>query len=181
MAAAAAERENQRIKDFLRAADDDMQAGNLVAPAQGNALLKFRAALLLDPENAAAKAGIEGGDLVGIAFATFGSVAGGVTGGPLSERLIKKNNLAPAPDAEGGQVDSSTEGEKSESSWLEGVMVVLLVLAVCVALGDVVNRFLFERNFRVPGFLTSMLVGIVITNLSDKFNRPLSQPLQASP
>ena len=57
--AAAAEQESQRIRDFLRAADDDLQAGRLVAPAQGNALLKFRAALLLDPENAAAQAGIE--------------------------------------------------------------------------------------------------------------------------
>ncbi|MEM7467695.1 MAG: serine/threonine-protein kinase, partial [Pseudomonadota bacterium] len=56
---AAAAREQQRIKDFLVAADDDMQAGRLVSPAQGNALLKFRAVLLLDPENDAAAAGIE--------------------------------------------------------------------------------------------------------------------------
>ena len=43
----------------------------------------------------------------------------------------------------------------------------ILVLAVCVALGDSVNRFLFERGVLLPGFLTAMFVGIVITNLSD--------------
>ena len=38
----------------------------------------------------ATKAGIEGAELTGIAFATFGLVAGGIIGGPLAERLIKK-------------------------------------------------------------------------------------------
>ena len=58
-AAAAVRREGERIADFLRAADEDLQAGRLVAPAQGNALLKFRAVLLMDPDNSAAEAGIE--------------------------------------------------------------------------------------------------------------------------
>ena len=62
-----------------------------------------------------------------------------------------------------------------DKDWLKGAMTVLLVLAVCVALGDIVNRFLFERDFKVPGFLTAMLVGIAITNLSDKLKRPLDQ------
>ena len=45
----------------------------------------------------------------------------------------------------------------------------ILVLAICVALGDSVNRFLFERGVLLPGFLTAMAVGIAITNLSDVF------------
>ena len=49
-------------------------------------------------------------------------------------------------------------------------MTVILVLAVCVALGDLVNRFLFEKGVLLPGFLTAMVVGIVITNLSDSFD-----------
>jgi len=36
-----------------------------------------------------------------------------------------------------------------------------------VALGDSVNRLLFEKGVLLPGFLTAMFVGIVITNLSD--------------
>jgi ESS family glutamate:Na+ symporter len=54
-------------------------------------------------------------------------------------------------------------------------MTVLLVLAVCVSLGDIVNRFLLDQDFKVPGFLTAMLVGIVITNATDRMNRPLRQ------
>ncbi|MGI9240424.1 MAG: sodium/glutamate symporter, partial [Verrucomicrobiales bacterium] len=124
----------------------------------------------------AAKAGIEGGDLVGIAFATFGLVAGGIIGGPLSERLITKNNLVPAPEVDGGADGGAADGSaEMDKDWLRGAFTVLFVLAVCVALGDIVNRFLFERDFKVPGFLTAMLVGITITNLSDKLGRPLDQ------
>ena len=129
-------------------------------------------------------AGIEGADLVGIAFATFGLVAGGIIGGPLAERLIKKNNLAPAERSPGvlagnGERGAETEEDEDKPSGefsLKGALTVLFVLSVCVALGDVVNRFLFERDFRVPGFLTAMLVGIGITNLADKMKRPLAQP-----
>ncbi|WP_339909200.1 sodium/glutamate symporter, partial [Symmachiella dynata] len=40
-------------------------------------------------------AGLPNADLAGIAFATFGLVAGGIIGGPVSEWLIKRNGLAP--------------------------------------------------------------------------------------
>ena len=125
----------------------------------------------------AAAAGIEGAALAGIAFATFGLVAGGVIGGPLAERLITKNNLKPSENASESS-DAANEGSDSDGKTgfsLEGAFTVLLVLAICVSLGDVVNRYLFERDFKVPGFLTAMLVGIGITNLSDKMKRPLDQ------
>lgn len=57
--AVAGERDKARVNDFLKAADEDIEAGRLVSPAEGNALSKFRAVLLLDPKNAAALAGIE--------------------------------------------------------------------------------------------------------------------------
>ena len=47
------------------------------------------------------------------------------------------------------------------------------MLAVCVTLGDAVNRYLFAHGVLLPGFLTAMLIGIVITNLSDVFRAPI--------
>ena len=49
-----------------------------------------------------------------------------------------------------------------------------MVLALCVSLGEIVNRWFFNNDVRLPGFLTAMLVGILITNLSDRFGRPLN-------
>ena len=48
----------------------------------------------------------------------------------------------------------------------------ILVLTVCVVLGRLVNRFLFEEGVLLPGFLTSMAVGIVIANFADLLRLP---------
>ncbi|MEM8955888.1 MAG: sodium/glutamate symporter, partial [Verrucomicrobiota bacterium] len=86
--------------------------------------------------------------------------------------------LAPTDNPlEGGNADrTETPAETLEPVTIERALSVLFILAVCVAFGEVVNQFLFERNFRVPGFLTAMLVGIFITNLSDKIHRPIRVP-----
>lgn len=53
------------------------------------------------------------------------------------------------------------------------ILTAILVLAICIAVGDTVNRFLFNRGVLLPGFLTSMFVGIVITNVSDALDLEL--------
>ena len=54
----------------------------------------------------AAAAGLKDADLIGIAFATFGLVAGGIVGGPIAERLIKKHRLSPSG---GGETASDSD------------------------------------------------------------------------
>ena len=117
-------------------------------------------------------AGLPGAGLTGIAFATFGLIAGGLVGGPVAERLIKKHNLSPAADEEATASDF-IEPESQEPYTLQRAMSVMLIIAVCLSFGEVVNRWLFSNNIKLPGFLTAMLVGITITNLADKLRRPL--------
>ena len=117
-------------------------------------------------------AGLPNAGLVGVAFATFGLVAGGIVGGPVAERLIKTNNLSPFPEDDSITSDSS-ESASEEGYSLQRAMRVLLVIAVCLSVGEVVNRWLFSNDIKLPGFLTAMLVGIAITNLADKCRRPL--------
>ena len=121
--------------------------------------------------NEAEAAGIEGAGAIGIIFATFGLVVGGLLGGPIGKRLISKNNLqATASDSTENQQTDDNEITKSQTTeTLQQALSVLLVLAVCVQLGHLVNQFLFAQGVLIPGFLTSMAVGIVITNLADVF------------
>jgi ESS family glutamate:Na+ symporter len=112
-------------------------------------------------------AGLQGASAIGIAFATFGLIAGGVLGGPVARWLIQSNRLEPlsATQVTAGEAgDAAGDGRAGE---LFNILTAILVLAICVALGDSVNRFLFEQGVLLPGFLTAMFVGIVITNLSD--------------
>jgi ESS family glutamate:Na+ symporter len=55
-----------------------------------------------------------------------------------------------------------------------------MFLAICVSLGDVVNRFLFSRGVLLPGFLTAMAVAILITNIADAARRPLNNRVVAN-
>jgi len=112
-------------------------------------------------------AGLKGASAVGIAFATFGLIAGGVLGGPVARWLIKRNHLEPVTPTNDLAVTSANDTKDRRAGDLYNILTVILILAVCVAVGDSVNRFLFDKGVLLPGFLTSMFIGIVITNLSD--------------
>ena len=119
-------------------------------------------------------AGLRAAKEIGIACATFGLIAGGVIGGPIAERLISKNKLT--PEGAGNVAGAEETGEReSRALGLHENLSTLLLLAICVAAGDLVNRFLFSKGVTLPGFLTAMFVGIVMTNSGDLLKREVSQ------
>ncbi len=126
----------------------------------------------------AEEAGLAGAGEIGLAFATFGLVAGGLVGGPIARRLIERRpGITPAPldgGTGGSMVENAAEaGEKDDKGWLYLVLISVLILTLCVSVGDIVNRALSEQGMRLPGFLSAMFVGIVIVNLADVFKQPL--------
>ena len=95
-------------------------------------------------------------------------------GGPIAHYLLKKHSVAvPGTAADDG--NPALPGAREPQPKIYNVLRTLAVLAMCVSLGDAVNRFLFDQGMLLPGFLTSMLVAIVITNLTDAVRRPLNK------
>jgi len=125
---------------------------------------------------AAEQAGLAGASAIGLAFATFGLVAGGLVGGPIARRLIEhRPGIIPTSVDQAGMVEDATKVDTADDgNWLFLVLASVLILTLCVSLGDIVNRSLSEKGMRLPGFLTSMFVGIVIVNTADIFKRPLN-------
>ncbi len=117
----------------------------------------------------AEESGLRSAKEIGIAFATFGLIAGGIIGGPIAERLIKKNGLADkvAVDAAAQTTNSSAAASAQMLPPLSSALGTLMVLGICVEVGDLVNQFLFASGVTLPGFLTAMMVGILITNTAD--------------
>ena len=119
----------------------------------------------------AEKAGLVGAEALGLTFATFGLIVGGLIGGPIASSLIEKNNLKPneasSKQASSKQASSKTEMTKYMSPTINQILFTLLIIAVSIEAGDLVNRFLFDSGVLLPGFLTAMVIAIVITNLSD--------------
>ena len=115
--------------------------------------------------------GLENASSIGLAFATFGLVAGGLVGGPIARRLIKRFHVdttpaAPEPHSPVEHAQPVEEVEQEdEHAWLFSAMLALLLLALCVSLGEVVNHVISRYGLMLPGFLTAMFVGILISNL----------------
>lgn len=114
---------------------------------------------------------------IGIAFATFGLIAGGIIGGPIGEFLIKRQKLKPLPDSSTTAPLQKISGDEAATVLappISSVLGTILLLALCVQMGDMVNRVLFSSGVTLPGFLTSMMVGIIITNGADLLKIKLS-------
>lgn len=120
----------------------------------------------------AREAGLHGATEAGIACATFGLIAGGLIGGPLAEYLIQKNKLNGEIEPE--SPENETEPDSSSIPvTIEGMLGTILALAICVSAGDVVNQWLHTKGLGLPGFLTALFVGIVLTNTLDLFQKEL--------
>ncbi|USG60686.1 sodium/glutamate symporter [Sneathiella marina] len=117
--------------------------------------------------------GMQGAQELGIAFATFGLIAGGIMGGPIAEWLIRRHNLQGTGEtAEGQDADRKQPiaGTAQASPSISSTLGMAMAIAICVQAGDLVNIFLSEKGLELPGFLTAMAVGIVITNSTDALN-----------
>ncbi len=127
----------------------------------------------------ASAAGLQGAAEFGIACATFGLVAGGIVGGPIGGWLIEKYSLSPAAVADPqSELQASAGDRRPVTIW--SVLTTLLMLSICIEAGDLVNRFLSIRGLKLPGFLTAMVVGIIISNASDLLGRELHKPTIAA-
>ncbi len=126
----------------------------------------------------ARNAGLEGAAEFGIACATLGLIVGGLVGGPVAGRLIARHGLREQADA--AKLSAEPQSEERDSTMsrvtVNDAIGTILALAICVGLGDIVNRFLFARDIKLPGFLTAMMVGILLTNLVTPLKFRLSKP-----
>jgi len=125
----------------------------------------------------AEEAGLKMAKEIGIAFATFGLIAGGIIGGPIGEFLIKRQKLQPmSGDTASPPLEKISDSKTSAvlAPPIKSVLGTILLLAICVQIGDLVNRMLFSSGVTLPGFLTAMMVGIIITNGADLLKIELS-------
>jgi ESS family glutamate:Na+ symporter len=77
--------------------------------------------------SAAENAGLEGAAAVGLAFATFGLVAGGIIGGPIARRLIERRGIT-GPASVETSAASAPVVKADDRAWLYHVLISVLAL-----------------------------------------------------
>ncbi len=120
-----------------------------------------------------AKMGVQGADVVAIACATFGLVAGNLTGGPMGRKLITKFNI-PVVSADTGGVDyeqmvkDQQAGEKVEAKEFIFTMTVISVMMVIgVAIAAWVKGLNIPNLF-LPAYVGAMFGAIIFRNINDQ-------------
>ena len=119
--------------------------------------------------------GLKDAENLGMAAATLGLITGGILGGLVSGHLIKKHALA-NPHSQHWRYKIAEESEeemKQTSTPLEATLATLFCLTLCVVLGHDLNLLLVHYGIQLPEFLTALIVGITVTNVTDLITRPL--------
>ena len=100
---------------------------------------------------------------IGIACATFGLILASLIGGPLAKILIERNNLKAdltADDVVGLSYDLDGGRTVNHIS----IMAALLALNIAIIIGYAINVELEAHGFKLPLFVTCLLVAIVMSN-----------------
>lgn len=110
---------------------------------------------------------IAGAMELAMAVATFGLVLGGIIGGPVAGRLIKKHNIQiphKAPDEHGIvlQHDDSTYAPVNEDNFLLAFFYVLLSMIF----GKLISVWFAAHVMTLPDIVWCMFVGVVIGNIT---------------
>ncbi len=106
-----------------------------------------------------------------MAAATMGLVLGGLVGGPVSKRLIKRYNLK--ADEYHEELDDTVTFNPDDHDLVtpKKMMETLFVILICMAIGQVVYLNLKAADIVLPGFLMPLLFGVLATNLCELSKR----------
>lgn len=108
--------------------------------------------------------GVANANVVAIASATFGLVAGCAIGGPIAYNKIRKYNLKSSAvlSGEGHVMEADETGAIDSKRFLDA----FLYLIIAIGLGTVVSMFL-GKLMTFPFYIGAMLVGAIIRNIMD--------------
>lgn len=122
--------------------------------------------------------GIESANVIAIAAATYGLVAGSLMGGPTARGIINKYNLKSTESETGVELDdmSAADREKAERVDVDAFTNAAILLIVASGLGTLLTAALngieinignFHFSFTFPTYIGAMLIAAVIRNFCD--------------
>lgn len=119
--------------------------------------------------------GIQGAQGLGIAAATFGLVLGGLVGGPVARRLIRK--VATPGTEESSSIEKLTFEHPNSTRLITASSAIetLAMFAVCLSFAYWMTQWMAQTfpdtNFKIPTFVWALAAGVVVRNtLSRIFN-----------
>jgi ESS family glutamate:Na+ symporter len=123
--------------------------------------------------------GLQNAPVVAVGAATLAVIVGALVSGPVTGWIVKRHKLHGAKGAETDVTFAppppppSTAAKTADSGQIESLLSTVFVLALAVLVGEKLNDYARDAGLLLPGFLSAMIAGVVITNLADVFKHPL--------
>ena len=118
--------------------------------------------------------GLDNATTIAFAAATFGLIAGGIIGGPIANRLIRKYHLVSEATLEGVKLAKGEETTKSDENIPVGVTVdenrfmnAFAHLLLAMGLGTIITAGVNRLGVTVPSYVGSMFMAAILRNLID--------------
>lgn len=113
--------------------------------------------------------GLANASLVGVGASTFAIVSGALVAGPVTGWIIRRHRLhgSTRPDDVTFAEPDRTAAADPDAGSIERLLGSVLVIATAVFLGEKLNEYGQVIGLVMPGFLSAMIAGVIITNLSD--------------
>ena len=108
---------------------------------------------------------VQGTFELAMACATFGLILGGLLGGPVTQRLIKKYNLKSSGEEKLDDDVITFNPDDEDRITPKAIMETMLLLSLCIVIGTLAYHFFKTINIPLPSFICPLLVGIVVCNL----------------
>jgi ESS family glutamate:Na+ symporter len=112
---------------------------------------------------------------VAIAGATLAVVIGALVAGPITGWIVTRHGLKPkGRKSVSGWHEETKEEELAPAPPMEEIFSTFLLILVAVLMGRTLNEWSRGAGFVLPGFLTAMLAGVLITNVADLAGKKLN-------
>lgn len=120
--------------------------------------------------------GLTHASVVAVGAATLATISGALVSGPVTGWIVKHHKLRAAT----GPTDitfvpppTDTPPRAARGSRTETLLATVFVVALAVMMGETLNGFATQAGLLLPGFLSAMIAGVIITNVADALGYPL--------
>jgi ESS family glutamate:Na+ symporter len=118
--------------------------------------------------------GLERAPEVAVGAATLAVIVGAIVAGPITGWLVKRNKLQGPKEETTAMWIGPEEKRPIPQQPISTIIKLLFLIMAAVVAGASFNEAARKFGFMMPGFLTAMLAGVAITNLSDMFGAKIN-------
>lgn len=120
------------------------------------------------------KVGCAGAEVVSVAAATYGLVAGSLMGGPIAKSLIAKHNLKSTAKEEA--VAATEDNMVDKNVFSKNIVTSFVLLLAAAGVGMYITNFI-AQFITLPAYIGPMIVAIIVRNVADAMGKEV--PLDA--